>query len=86
MIRREAYSVRPIRPETSDVCRAWRLRKVDGTTYTVADTIDGTTCDCGDQVWRHEGKDATGCKHVRSLRALSLVEPDGEDGPESWAP
>jgi hypothetical protein len=77
------YGARPFRPETSDVIRAWRLRKADGSTYDVADTIDGPTCDCADQTFRHDGIDATGCKHIRALRALGLIDDEG-DGPETW--
>jgi hypothetical protein len=47
--------------------------------YTVADTGDGATCDCPDFLFRHDGHDQTGCKHVRALRALGLLDPDGED-------
>jgi len=72
-IRGVCYSARPIRPEASDVTRAWRLGRPDGTSYVVADTACGPTCDCGDFVWRHDGRDATGCKHVRALRALGLI-------------
>ena len=82
-IRDVAYTARPIRPELSEVIRAWRLRKPDGTAYTVADTIDGATCDCADFIYRHDGIDATGCKHVRALRALGLIDPDGDD-PADW--
>jgi hypothetical protein len=81
-IRGVAYTARSIRPETSNVARAWRLRKADGTTYTVADTSDGATCDCGDFIFRHDGRDQAGCKHVRALRALGLIDPDGEDASE----
>jgi hypothetical protein len=78
-IRGTCYTARPIRPETSDVVRAWRLRKPDGTTYGVADTADGATCDCADFVFQHDGHDQTGCKHVRALRALGLIDDDGRD-------
>jgi hypothetical protein len=84
-IRGTLYTARPIRPETSDVIRAWRLRKADGTVYTVADTIDGATCDCADFTYRHDGHDQTGCKHIRSCRALGLIDPDGEgDDAHGW--
>jgi hypothetical protein len=86
-IRGVAYTARPLRPETSNVIRAWRLRKPDGRapggSYTVADTSDGPTCDCADQTFRHEGIDATGCKQIRALRALGLIDDEG-DGPETW--
>lgn len=82
-IRGESYSVRPVRPETVDMVRAWRIRKADGTTYDLADTADGATCTCGDFVYRHQGNDQLGCKHVRAARALGLLDPDGED-PRDW--
>jgi hypothetical protein len=70
-IRGVDYNVRPTHNEDG---RAWRLRKADGTTYWVAETPYGPTCDCPDQVWRREGRDPAGCKHLRSLRAAGLVE------------
>jgi hypothetical protein len=82
-IRGDAYSARPIRPESADVIHAWRLRKADGTTYTVADTIDGQTCECGDYSFRHAGRDLLGCKHIRAIRALGLIDADGDD-PSDW--
>jgi hypothetical protein len=81
-IRGVVYTARPIRPEASDVIRAWRLRKPDGAAYTVADTSDGATCDRADQTFRHDGHDQVGCKHVRVLRALGLIDPEGEDASE----
>ena len=81
-IRGTAYSARPIRPELPEVIRAWQLRKPDGESYTVADTIDGATCDCAEFTFRHEGIDATGCKHFRALRALGLIDDDGRDATE----
>jgi hypothetical protein len=78
-------TVRPIRPESSVVVKAWRLRKMDGTAYVVADKIHGATCDCGDYHYCHEGKDKdqTGCKHVRAIRDLGLIDPDSDD-PSTW--
>jgi hypothetical protein len=69
-LRGTAYRVRPV---ASDDGRAFRLRKADGTIYDVAETPFGPTCDCGDQVWRHEGRDGTGCKHIQALRKLGLI-------------
>jgi hypothetical protein len=82
-IRGVDYTARPVRPETSDCIRAWRLRRPNGEAYLVGETIDGATCECGDFVFRHEGNDQVGCKHVRALRALGLLDPDGED-PADW--
>lgn len=82
-IRGEHYTARPLPASTGDVARVWRLRKADGTTYDVADTADGATCECGDFVFRHDGLDQTGCKHVRALRALGLIDQEGVD-PNAW--
>jgi hypothetical protein len=68
-----AYDVSPI---ACDEGRAFRLAKADGTNYDVAETPYGPTCDCGDQTWRHEGRDILGCKHIRALRALGLIGDD----------
>ena len=70
IIRGESYTARPV---DSDGFRAWRLRKADGTVHHVTETPHGPTCDCGDQIWRHEGRDAIGCKHLRACRALRLI-------------
>jgi hypothetical protein len=54
--------------------RAVRLRKVGAdAAYNVAPTLNGPTCDCGDQVWRHEGRDDLGCKHIRACRVAGLI-------------
>jgi hypothetical protein len=58
----------------SGVIMAWRLHKLGTPTrHDVAETLDGATCTCGDQTFRHEGRDASGCKHIRALRALGLL-------------
>lgn len=81
----ETYTAAPICPERSEVIRAWRLRKLDGTTYIVADTSRGAVCDCADSALPHEGNDLAGCQHVRSLRALGLID-DGSQDATRWVP
>lgn len=79
------YRVRPvaIAPEATEIIRAWHLSKPDSPGYYVADTIHGATCECASFVFRHEGKDDEGCKHIIALRELGLLDP--RDGtPESW--
>src|SRR5437588_5518275 len=87
-IRGVLYGVRPLEIEDDDIARAFTLRKADGTTHTVADGAYGATCDCGDFIWRHEGKDASGCKHIRAARAVGLlsgsVAPASRAGALGW--
>ena len=67
------YALRPVPAPAFGHRKAFRLRKADGTAYDVADTLHGPTCDCGDQTFRHEGRDDRGCKHIRRLEG---VRPD----------
>jgi hypothetical protein len=69
------YRLSPTRGDLgSGVVLAWRLHKMGTSTrHDTAETLDGPTCSCGDQTWRHEGKDSIGCKHVRALKALGLL-------------
>lgn len=75
MIDGQDYRVIPIRAGLgSGVALAWRLHKLGTPTrHDVAEGLDGATCTCEDQAFRHEGRDAIGCKHVRALRALGLL-------------
>jgi hypothetical protein len=80
-IRGVDYTVRPLAMEDQGfaVTRAFRLVKVEPNregvreSHDVATTIHGHTCDCGDQIWRHEGTDGIGCKHIRAARAFGLL-------------
>ena len=58
----------------ADVARLIPLRRSGDSpaTYHVALTAHGATCDCGDQTFRHEGRE-TACKHIRACRALGLL-------------
>jgi hypothetical protein len=73
-IRGADYRVRPVRNEAfAGSGRAWSLRKLGtDTRHHVVETIHGPKCDCGDQTWRHEGRE-TSCKHIRALRATGLI-------------
>lgn len=62
------YGVQPLAGE-----RAFRLNKSDGTLYDVAQTSHGTRCDCPDFVFRRDGLDPNGCKHVQALVAQGLI-------------
>src|SRR5271166_4494509 len=79
-----AYTARHIPTDSPEVIKAWRLSKEGSEdTYVVADTIDGATCECASYIFRHMGKDQTGCKHIQALRKLTLIDPVG-DSPDEW--
>jgi len=76
-VRGVAYAVRILETDPgAGVSTLIRLRKSDGESYHVAQTAHGATCDCGDQEWRHAGRDDVGCKHIRACRALGLLPRD----------
>lgn len=52
------------------VGRDWLLRKPDGTTYAIARTRSGLTCDCPRS--RFAVAAETPCKHVVALGALGI--------------
>src|SRR4051794_25992497 len=72
------YSVRPILADSSVALKAFRLRKDAGTVYNVTKTAYGNQCECGDFLFRREGLDPQGCKHVKALVACGLLAKDGE--------
>ena len=72
-----AYNVRPIAVDPSLASQAYRLRKADGTTYTVAMTEYGGSCTCGDYVFHRDGLDPTGCKHIKAMIAVGLIGKGG---------
>jgi hypothetical protein len=68
------YGVHPVPCENAAVVKAYRLNKPDGTLYDVAQTRFGPQCDCPDFVYRRDGLDPSGCKHVQALVAQGLIE------------
>lgn len=72
------YAVRCYRPDPGgDYEKVVRLRKRDGTAYHVGLAADRAECDCPDFVWRREGREVRGCKHVKSLYAVGLLDCAG---------
>jgi hypothetical protein len=74
-IRGADYRARPIPNDAfAGSGRAWSLRKL-GTDerHHVVETMHGAECDCPDFVFRRDGLDPAGCKHVRALRATGLI-------------
>lgn len=53
--------------------RAFRLVKDDGTTYDLIQTKYGPECDCPDFIFRRDGLDAKGCKHIQTLKAVGMI-------------
>jgi hypothetical protein len=73
IINRTIYGVKPVRCDPEGALRAFRLNKSDGTLYDVAQTQYGNQCDCPDFIFRRDGLDPTGCKHVKALVAEGLL-------------
>jgi hypothetical protein len=67
------YRVRKLDPEFGRH-RAFRLTKRDGDFHDVIDGLYGAECTCGDFVFRRDGLDPTGCKHVKACRACGLID------------
>ena len=61
----------PCDPEIAE--RAFRLDKPDGSRYDVSQTRYGPQCDCPDFIFRRDGLDPAGCKHVKALVAEGLI-------------
>ncbi len=74
VINETSYSIRrsPCDPLAGE--KAYQLQKPDGTSYDVVQTCFGPECDCPDFVFRREGIDPDGCKHVKALVAYGLIE------------
>lgn len=68
------YRIEPNPGGAFDVSRAYRLRKRDGTAYDVARTDYGLTCDCPDFIFRRDGLDPSGCKHLKAMVAYGLLD------------
>lgn len=73
-IRDHWYQVEMLEVEPRE--RGYRLSKDDGRQYDVTESDFGPTCDCPDFIFRREGIDPKGCKHVRALRLYGLVSPE----------
>lgn len=69
------YRVRPVEPMGRDagVIRAFRLKRIGADAHTIAETIDGLYCDCGDFIWRRDGTGWRPCKHLAAALACGLL-------------
>ncbi len=71
------YRVNPNRADGSAALKAYRLTKTDGTGYDAALTVHGLTCDCPDFIFRRDGIDPEGCKHIKAMVAFGLLDRKG---------
>lgn len=72
-IQGQLYVVRQVGCDPLIAGAAFRLLKADGTLYDVLCTSHGPVCDCPDFVFRRDGLDPAGCKHVKALTACGLI-------------
>ncbi len=72
-----SYALEPIASRARSRSAAFRLVKRDGTIYDVESTTHGPVCDCPDYVFRRDGLDPTGCKHIKALVGSGLIEGQG---------
>ena len=73
-IGRTTYAIQPLPEKPCPGSRAFRLVKGDGTIYDVASTTDGPICDCPDYIFRRDGLDPSGCKHIKALVGSGLID------------
>lgn len=74
VINETVYRVRRLRGDPLSVVRAFQLKKADGTLYDISQTQFGPECDCPDFIFRRDGLDPAGCKHVKAMVAEGLIE------------
>jgi hypothetical protein len=72
-----SYNVRPIPCDPAAALKAFRLRKSDGASYNVATTEFGPACDCPDFTFHRDGIDPDGCKHIKAMIGVGLIEKGG---------
>jgi hypothetical protein len=73
-IGRTTYAIERLTEAPLPGSRAFRLIKGDGTIYDVAQTSYGPQCDCPDYIFRRDGLDPAGCKHIKALVEFELLE------------
>ena len=68
----EPYRVRPLPTDFGGI-KAFRLTRSDGEYHDIDRHVHVCECICGDFVFRREGLDPAGCKHVRACQACGLL-------------
>lgn len=72
-IDRTAYVILPLPRALDPSKRAYRLIKGDGVAYDLSESRYGPSCDCPDYIFRRDGLDPAGCKHVKALIQHGLI-------------
>jgi hypothetical protein len=68
------YQVRRVGCDAAVGVRAFRLLSDAGDLYDVLEhRRHGPSCDCPDFIFRRDGLDPEGCKHVRALAGCGLI-------------
>jgi hypothetical protein len=58
------------------VVEGYTFRKEDGTSYDVGMSFGLLTCDCADQTFNRDYRDAQGCKHCKCVRKHFVMPLD----------
>jgi hypothetical protein len=78
------YAVVPMPCDPSAALRCHELHKLDATVYHVSRRPHGCECTCPDFVYRRDGIDPDGCKHIKALTMFGLL--DAPAGPADRRP
>jgi hypothetical protein len=70
----KSYRCRPVPVDGVEVYKLFTLTSLEGQTYNVAMTPEGHTCECADFVYSRDGLDPTGCKHIKAMMALGILD------------
>lgn len=73
-INRTPYEVHPLSGDREVAVKGYELRKGNGTSYHVAQFRHGCECTCPDFIFRRDGIDPSGCKHIKALGACLMLE------------
>ncbi len=71
------YNVRPVPADPGVASKAYRIKKSDGRVYDITQTAYGPECDCPDFTFHRDGIDPNGCKHIKAMIAVGLIEKGG---------
>ncbi|SIN69270.1 SWIM zinc finger [Singulisphaera sp. GP187] len=74
IINATAYEIVPIKVEAEVVRQCFELRKPDGEVWHVSQHDHGTQCTCADFEFNRNYLDPLGCKHIRALTAMGVVD------------